>query len=361
MDLNDVAWSALKALQADFEGHDVRLYRFGVENPQTDPVSLCARGAAESNRVHLAIADAFNQSLVFDVLDLLFELIGRVVPAYMDNAVAILTLRTDTVEHAIDNVGVGVEELRVRRRVLRQLNHTARPVSHAPEYRADVLDDLVGIGARRDNGVQGEARLFATIAVCNHAVAVAGDGVQLADVDVRRLDVLAQAITLVEHDVAQNPRRVVRVRNLERAVPGANIGPGLSVVVAWHLNVQAVDIVGSAWNLTELGGVDLHTEHHRVRVRQLAVLELVVGIEVGVVRKVRAFRILRDANHANLVVGRRLRQRDQMLTLVLRTNLVVDRDNRVSRARHVHRQEWAVAHGHQELVFDLRTAHVTSR
>ena len=186
-------------------------------------------------------------------------------------------------ELTIDHVARGELVNRVHRRVLRDRDRPTRPIHHAPENRGHVLNDLVGLLPCLEVQVAGKARLEPAQSVGNELIAILSHSIQGPLINLCLRDIAAQPITGARDQVIETPGRVIRPGDLEGAVPDPAVGPSGRVVVRRHPHAQQLHVVAAAWDGGELRGIDPQRHQGAVGIPQLALDDLGVGLQIGLV------------------------------------------------------------------------------
>jgi len=245
-------------------------------------LGLALRTAGEG--VYLGFPDAVARDRLAagHILNFLFTEVVAIGPADLGHAVAGRARRTGPRKPAVNYVGVGVGVNRIARHISRCDDLAGGVVRHAPEHARQILEHLERVRARLEIDVAGKSRLLAALPVADHLVAVLRDGIQLPLVDLIVADIAAQAIPVIDDDVAIDPGRAVRPGQLKSAVPGTGVSPGRRVVVARHLDDSTANPECPLRDVRELAGVDLDADQRRVGVLQLGVDHLGVARNRGV-------------------------------------------------------------------------------
>ena len=203
-------------------------------------------------------------------------------------------------ELTVDDVGSGELVDRVLGRILRDGDGPTRPIGHAPEDRSHVLHHLVGLLAGLQVQVAGEAGLAPTQAIGHEFVTVTGHPVQRPLVNLRLRDEMPQAIAGVGDQVVKTPSRVVRPGHLEGAVPDTRVCARLRVVIGRHPHTQEFELIAAPGDGVELRGVHPQGHQGAVGVAQLALDDLGVRVQKGLVLQAALGRVLGQPAKADI-------------------------------------------------------------
>ncbi|MND85901.1 hypothetical protein D3C80_778430 [compost metagenome] len=345
---NDVARSANRPIQPNTEADGAGFKAVGQQDVLAGPLRLTLGNAAKRGYLSLAHTVANQSNSVLYVLDALVAEVLPVSPGHFRDAEAGGATGTCSAELAVDDVGVGVGVHRVRRHVSRAYNFVCGVVAHAAEHAGQVLQHGQRFGAGLQVDVAGESWLLSALPVRHGRIAVLGDLVQAPLVDLALIDEAAQAVSIIQDNVAPDPWRAVGPCGLERTVPGAGISPGVRVVVGRDLNNAATDPVGPLRHRGELARVDLQAAQCGVRVLELGVDDLRIGAHRGLCLDVGGLGVRSGAAYPDSPACLGRRQVYANRTLVAASGLAVE-------GALFHHHIVAVIGGQIDLVVDLVT------
>src|SRR5574337_72285 len=161
---------------------------------------------------------------------------------------SLLDRTSGVVEFSVDDVGRRIQCDSVGRPILNRHYSPCTPVRDSTEDRGEILDYLVSLLPRLEEQVTTESWFVRPVTVRHQLIAVLRDRIQSPLVQAVRIDVLTESVPIVGEEVVETPRRIVRPREFERAVPGSGIAATDRVVVVRHLYDQSTHPVSSGRN-----------------------------------------------------------------------------------------------------------------
>ena len=249
-------------------GDGLGLHTLGVQHPLRHPQRLTPAVAAHRCNAGLLPAEGHDAVRVFVDFRYRFVPVVRVVPHHRADRVAFTHRGTDVGDLTIHDVGARHDLDRGGRHVTDRYHGVGTPVGHAPENTGQVGQGDLRVFLGSEQGIDGEPWLHPPVAIRYQLIRVLGDAVQQPLIDV--LDFRADY--RVQRQVHERPRRVVRPRLLELAVPDAGVGACVGVVVRWNADQTQLHIVGAGRHRgTEQLGVDGDAHQRHVRVSELLV------------------------------------------------------------------------------------------
>ncbi|EFQ42144.1 fibronectin, type III [Pseudomonas aeruginosa 39016] len=325
-----------ESIQANLPDGPTSLQLLSHKRPLPRPLRLTLAGAAESPDRYLPDdpAKLDNRILVEDRLFVCLERIGRVVPRDHRQRMAVSRPRPRIRNHAIvQNLRSGVGVNRVLRHVGVDSDLATIPERQPMKDCGEVLKNGIRLLLLLKIEVASEPRLLTAFPVWHQLVAVLRNAIEGPTVDHALVDALTQTVIGVQHQVIEDPGRIVGISLLEGAVPNAirgtgaagKIGPSLRVIV--HRNPHdppAHERRELRKVAPELLGVILHAANGGERKLLVAVDNFSYRSQHHGVLDQRAVRLRRDPPHANRPVPS-CRQVDPMRTVVSRNVLPVDK------------------------------------
>ncbi|SCZ15205.1 Uncharacterised protein [Acinetobacter baumannii] len=325
-----------ESIQANLPDGTTSLQLLSHKRPLPRPLSLALTGAAKSPDRYLPDdpAKLDNRILVEDRLLVCLERIGRVVPRDHRQRMAVSRPRPRIRNHTIvQNLRRGIGVNRVLRHVGVDSDLATIPERQPMKDCSEILKNGIRLLLLLKIEVASEPRLLTALPIRHQLVAILRNAIEGPTVDHALVDALAQAVIGVQHQVIEDPGRIVGISLLEGAVPNAirgtgaagKIGPSLRVIVHRDPHDSPAHERRELRKVTpELLGVIFHAAKGGERKLLVAVDNFSYRSQHHGVLDQRAVRLRRDPPHAYRPVPS-CRQVDPVGSVVGRNVLPVDK------------------------------------